>query len=460
MNIDWVKRGVALIAFALGVALPISFFLPIFSGPLILIFSDAVLLGLSAVVAGLVPLTSRAWRLVAWTLVWMALSLAMEVPYLTETISDVRSGADRGTHAMGGSLAEGPPAVVSVVGVANPILAARGYRREVMPDIHMLAIRESMGLPLINVAASIDLPDLLWARGIEPRIGGKTYPQLIVSNVAGSESSRLRLEYHVAPGQVTATYNRRIPLPMREPGVELDGVSSLVLSILYANFWRNALGVNRPVLLQQEVSGFLDIAVGKRSQIPADELDGPTRWLHVEEEQAIHVPPDSTVSEFFESTDTSRVRAEDSNLRLEVCGLRPVGIEFGRSGTRTLLFGLVRRDGSLVSLLHSLSPDDRIFAFHCEPTTRSIVALSQLGTRQKPMLRVSTYDASGTLQSFGMYRLPRMLARDAFIVPGTWVPGSGGQVRFQMMERIRWVNEQHTEVEEQHVYRSLVLRTH
>lgn len=455
-DIHWVRRGIVLIVLALAVALPISFFLPIFSGPLILVLSDAVLVGLSAVIAGLAPIASRALRLAACILVWMTLSLVMELPRLTETIQNALNATNQGTHPIGTVQGQGLPEQVSIVGPANPILSARGYWWQVVPDVHMVAVRESMGQPLINIATSIDLPDMLWARGIETRIGGSTYPRLNVSNVSGSESSRLRLEYLVAPGQVVATYDRKVPLPMREPGLDLDGASSLFLSILYANFWRNTLGLNRPVLLHREVSGFLDTAIGKR--IRSDEMEGPSRMLQIEEEQVVQLPSDRSVSEFFAATDTSRVRSDDGQVRLEACGQRLTSIEFGRAGTRTLLSSLVRSDGSHVALLRSLSPDDRIFAVYCETASQTFVALSQLGTRLKPILRISTYGASGMLQSVEMFRLPRVLELDSFIVPGTWDRHGHGVVRFQMMERIRWVNDQHNLMEAQHAYRSMLMR--
>lgn len=453
---NWLKRGVTLIFLAFAVALPISFFLPFIGILFIVPFSDAVLLGLATLIAGLVPTASRAKRFIALLLLWVALSLALEVPNLPERVSDLIGGTNRGVHSSRSNQIKAPPAVVSIVGAANPILAARGRKWEVEPESNVGGLRQSMGRPLINMATSVDLPDLLWSRGIEPRIGETGFPQLSISNVVSLESSKLKLEYLDAPDQVAATYERRLPLPKIYPGFSMGGTRSLVLSVFYFNLWREVLQVNRPVDLNREIDSFLDIAVGGSNR--GDALRGPTRAIEIEQEQVVQAPEGRSVSEFFEATNTSKFRSDGGDRRWEVCGRFPTPLEFGGPGNSTYLLGLFRADGSLPALLHHVSPDDAIFAFYCEPATQHIVALSQVGSRQKPMLRISSYDSAGLLLAVQTFRLPRLLERDAFIVPGTWERIGANATSFQMMERVRWINASHNEREDQKSYRLLKLR--
>lgn len=457
ININWFRGGIALIFLAFAVALPISFFLPFLGILFYLPFSDAVLLGLAASIAGLVPTASTALRFVALILLWIALSLSLEVPHLTKRVSDLVKGRDQNFQLNKLRQSKVSPAVVSIVGPANPILAARGNKWEVEPEANVAGMRESLGQPLINVAESVDIPDLLWSRGIEPRIGGNSFPQLSISNVFSRESSKLKLEYLDAPNQVVATYERKLPLPEIYPGFWMDGATSLLLSVVYTNFWRGVLKVNRPVELRREINSFLDDAIGPSNR--GDALGGHVRAIEIEQEQVVAAPEGRSVSQFFNATNTIRVRPDGGTWQWRVCGKSPTQLEFGSPGNSTYLLGLTREDGSLPALFHHVSPGDAIFAFYCEPTVQHIIALSRLGSREKPMLRISTYDSSGLLLDVRMFQLPRWLQRDSFIVAGTWERNGAGEISFQMMERIRSVNASHNEVEDQKSYRLLKLRT-
>jgi len=456
MNINWIMRGISLVFLAFLVALPISFFLP-FLGVLFFVpFSDAILLGLAALIAGLMPMTSQVTRFAALILLWIALSLASEVPNLPERVSNLIGGTTRDIHLSIPNQSKVSPAVVSIVGVANPILAARGSKWEVEPELNVGGMRQSMGRPLINMAQSVDIPDLLWRRGIESRIGDKSFPQLSISNEVGLESSKLKLEYLAAPNQVVATYERKLPLPKSYPGFSIDGVNRLLSSILYSNLWREVLQVNRPLNLNREIDSFLDVAVGVSKR--GDALKVPIRTIEIEQEQVVKVPEGRSVTEFFKAENTNRSRPGGGDRQWDVCGKSPTQLEFGGPGTSTYLLGLTRDDGSLPALFHHVSPEDAIFAFYCEPTPRHIIALSRLGSREKPMLRISTYDSTGLLMDVQMFLLPRWLGRDAFIVTGTWERIGVSEISFQMMERIRWVNASHNEEEDQKSYRLLKLR--
>jgi len=455
ININWIKLGTSLIFLAFAVALPISFFVPIFGAIFVFVFSDAVLLGLAAFIAGLVPTPSKVMRFMALLLLWVALSLALEVPHLPERVSDLISGTNRGVHSNRSNQIKFP-AVVAIVGAANPIIAARGRKWEVEPDVHMVGARQSMGRPLINMAESVDLPDMLWRRGIETRIGENSFPRLSINNIVGLETSELKLEYLDAPGQVAVTYERRLPLPMMYPGLAEDGTRSLLLSVLHFNLWREVLHVNRPVNLSREINSFLDTAVGASNR--GDGLGGPGRAMEIEQEQVVQVPDGRTVSQLFEATNTNGFRSDRGDWQWEVCGKSTIQLEFGGPGNSTYLLGLTRGDGSLPTLLRHVSPDDAIFAFYCEPTTQHVVGLSRFGSRQKPMLRISTYDSTGLLQAVQTFLLPRWLGRGATIVPGTWERIGSSEISFQLMERIRWVNVSHNEVEDQKSYRLLKLR--
>jgi len=434
VDVRWLKRGVTLVFLAIAVALPVSFHLPIFGAPFIFLFSDAILLGMAAFIAGLVPTASGATRFMSLILLWIALSLALEVPHLHERMSDLMGGTNRGIHSSRPNQIKIPPAVVSIMGPANPILAARGRKWEVEPDVHMVGVRQSMGRPLINMATSVDLPDLLWSRGIEPRIGERGFPQLSISNVVSLESSRLKLEYLDAPDQVAATYERKLPLPKIYPGFSMGGTRSLILSVFYFNLWREVLQVNRPVDLNREIDSFLDIAVGTSNR--GNALGGPTRAIEIEQEQVVQVPEGQSVSKFFETTNTSYFRSDGGDWRWEVCGKYPTPLEFGGPGNSTYLLGLFRGDSSLPALLHHVSPDDAIFAFYCEPKTHEIIAFSHLGTRTRPVLRVSIFSSDGSLRSIHFFRLSKWQAVGNFIIPGTWTKGSAGSISFQMMGRI------------------------
>jgi hypothetical protein len=438
------------------VALPISFFLPFFGALFFLPFSDAVLLGLAALIAGLVPLASTVTRFIALILLWISLSLAMEAPHLPELVRSVINGPDRGVHLNRPNQSKASPAVISIVGAANPILTARGSKWQVEPELNVAGMRESLGQPLINMATTVDLPDMLWSRGIEPRIGDNSYPRLSVSNVVGLESSKLKLEYLDAPDQVVATYERKLPLPRIYPGLSMDGARSLLSSVLYSNLWREVLQVNRPVDLSREISNFLDITIGTAKRLDAH--GGPTRTIEIEQEQVVQVPEGRSVSQFFEETNANHFRATGGDWQWKVCGQYSSQLEFGGPGTSTYLLGLYQGNGSSPALLHHTSPSDAIFAFYCEPTTQHIIALSRLGSREKPLLRIATYDAAGILQYVQMFLLPRWLGRGSFIVPGTWERTGAGEISFQMMERIRSINASHNEIEDQTSYRLLKLR--
>ena len=456
INTIWIKRGISLVFLAFAVALPISFFLPFFGVLFFLPFSDAVLLGLAALIAGFLPMASTVTRFMTLLLLWVALSLSLEVPTLPQRISDLIGGTNPGIRTNRPNLSKVPQETVSIVGAANPILAARGSKWQVQPELNVGGMRQSMGQPLINMATAVDLPDMLWSRGIEPRIGENSFPRLSISNVVSIESSKLKLEYLDAPDQVVATYERRLPLPKMYPGLSLDGARSLLSSVLYSNLWREVLQVNRPVDLNSEISNFLDIAVGTAKRL--DSLVGPTRAIEIEQEQVVQLPEGRSVSQVFEDTNTNHIRAAGGNWQWKVCGQYSSELEFGGPGTSTNLLGLYRGDGSPPALLHHVSPDDAIFAFYCEPTTQHIIALSRLGSRQKPLLRIATYDSAGILQYVQMFLLPRWLGRGSFIVPGTWERIGMGEISFQLMERIRSVNVSHNEIEDQKSYRLLTLR--
>ncbi len=414
INIGWTMRGMAIIFLAFFVVLPISFFLPLLGVLAVLPFSDAVLIGLAAMIAGLVPLRSRVARIAVLLLFWVGLSLAYELPTIAERVSGLIKGTNPRVQLDRLNQSR-VPAAISIVGVANPIVTAFGFKWEIEPEINLAGMRESMGKPLVNIANSVDIPDLFWSRGIESRIGDVSYPRLSVKNEVGLESSNLKLEYLQAPNQVVATYERKIPLPAPYPGVSIGGVKRLLSSIFYFNVWREIFSINKPIILSREVDRFLDGIVGLSK--PEGKITGPTRSIEIEEEQIVTVPEGRNVSEFFRSTNGTPSGLNSGGERQwEVCGRTVLPLDFGGPGTSTYLLGLTRSDNARPVLLRHISPDDGIFAFYCEQSTQHVIALSRLGSLKKPLLRISRYDSIGTLQSVDLFKLPRWLERDALIV--------------------------------------------
>ncbi len=456
INIGWTMRGIAIIFLAFFVALPISFFLPFLGVLAVLPFSDAVLIGLAAMIAGLVPTRSRVARIAVLLLLWIGLSLAFELPNVAERVSDLIKEKSPQVHL--DRLDRGQvPQAISLVGVANPILAADGFKWEIELEINLAGMRESMGKPLVNIAHSVDIPNLLWSRGIESRIGDEGYPRLSVKNEVDLESSNLKLEYLKAPNQVVATYERKIPLPAPYPGVSIGGLKRLLSSIFYSNLWREVLSVNKPVILSREVDSFLDGIVGASKA--EGKNSGPIRSIEIEQEQIVTAPEGLNISELFRSTNGIPYGFNNAGERQwDVCGRTVVPLEFGGPGTSTYLLGLTRSDNARPALLRHISPDDAIFAFHCEQSTQHVIALSRFGSREKPLLRISRYDSIGTLQSVDLFKLPRWLGRDALIVPGTWERIDQRGISFQMMERIRSINASRNEVEDPKSYRLIKLQ--
>ena len=441
--------------FIVLLALLLLSYLPLIGFLFSLVFSDAVLLGFSAICISIYTKVSNAWKLILTIVLWMVLSINFGIPQLLSGNSRSQNIVSSQVSGSPTQLASAKPTEVAIVGAANPIVTSHGYWWEVEPVIHAAGGRESMGRSLGNVVDGVALPDMLWERGITPRINGNNLPQLSIRNEVSSSSSKLTLEYFDASGKYIASYTRQLPLPPIYPGSMVVGPFALMGSVFYFNFWRNIFDINRPIHLQTEVNNFLDLIFGKDER---DQLKiGPAKQMGIEREVIMSTSGEQYVGDFFDGINTAVKRAPEGRTVETVCDKRVKYLEFGGPGYSSFYWGQIDRLGHPVVLSRS-SPDDAPFAFYCEPISKNLVFLNRLGTKQKPVLRISIVDQSGRLQSIQFFLLPRWLERGSVVVPNSWKTDSNGTVAFQMIEIIRWIENNH-EKEESRRYRLINLQS-
>jgi len=451
LDIKWRTYGALFLGFAFFVALPMMYFVPLFGMPFFFVFPDAVLLGLAALLAWIVPGFSPAWRLLFFFFTWLTLSLAMEIPQLVDRLSPSMRRANEGIRVIVPLPPMMPPAVLNISGPANLILTARGRRWEITPD----GLTKSGGRSLANMVTSFDLADALQQRGIAPQMNGEGFPRLVVRREYNYDATSLSVDYLDKDRRTIASYKRQLPMAPVYPGHVLKPEAKLAASVFYFNFWRAVLGINRPVDIDKEMNQFLGTLFGGGN--PATAIaDTPMRTLAVARDMVNKVPAGSTVTQFFANLDGTAQHTSTGKSRQEVCGLPVFNMEFGEPGDSLYVSGFAR-SRIQATLIHRITPDEHVFSLYCDKPRQRIIAFYKFGTAKKPGLRLSIFDLNGQLQNVSFFRPPQYIGSRTTVLPGSVTVDNAGNIRFTMLQKIWSVSEQHLQIDNQSEYRSWVL---
>ncbi len=457
VELIWVKRGALVLFFSFAILLPASY-IPFLGFLFFPPFSDAVLLGLSACVTGLLPIKYRVIRIAFFIFLWIVLSLFLDIINPSSSLYAILSNKHQGIRIYKNNQQNTvPPLSVSVTGHTNSILTAHGYDLDVRPTINVAGMRDK-GITLIDSAYSVDIPNNLLSRGIIPNIGGSNYPRLTITNTIYKNSSRIQLVYFNAANQISATYDRKVPLPHKYPGLQTSGIKNLVLSVFYFNLWREIFGFIEPIDLNKDLDHFLDITVG--NSLLDRTLMHPSKSFEIVHDEIITPQNLSDISAIFNKYGTTRHRlsnkvGEENLLERIVCGKRLIRLNFGGPSSNTSLNGLVVSESMPPVLLNK----NNFSTVYCDASTQNIIALSPLGTKEKPLINILIYDTSGRLLSTQIFQLPRWLSGGEIIVPDSWKHIGVNGISFQMIDQIRWMNSNHNEEVDNSSYRFFQLDT-
>ncbi|MBL0253166.1 MAG: hypothetical protein IPQ12_11710 [Polaromonas sp.] len=461
------RIGRNLLIFSFLIALPISFVLPFLSLLFILVYADSALVGIACLLASYIPSVTRHVRIGLILIFWILLSLIIEIPRIIENnkFQGIQTGlklfhADKdNTHQ---------PETISIEGISNPIVTAKGYFWEIESNINAGGMRESIGTSLREHAQYLDIPDSLWRRGVTPQINGKNFPKLVIFNENYAHSSHLKLSYFDKTGQLVVTYEKILPLPVyinTNSGVVQGNPFNFILDIFHNNFIRHFFSLNKSVDLNQDFEYFLNAAIGskKLNFIPY----GPAKKLTILDEKIIQVSNNGSVQDLFKNLNTTagietileitqhrlavQNKPEQIIYKQVVCDINLSYFRVGDNYSGSRMKGLEQVKGSFPTFLDHVSNEGSIFTYYCDENAKRIFALSQFGDKNYKFLKLQIFNKEGILQGKFFYLIPRWIQRGAFIKPGTLVFSNENDVAFSLLENIRWVSE-NNEKEDQNRY--------
>lgn len=416
---------VGLIMLAVAAVCLLGSYTPILGPLFILPFADLVLIALALMICAALPVRNAVRGLLVVAL-WIGGSLGVELARLPQHLSGAE-GLLRPQVVVHKSLnlARGQP--VALHGDTNPFLAAAGPVVFVTAETRYGA-RISPGRALINAAATIDLEDLLAARGRELIIGHSLYPRLVVKRTSADGWSRLNIRVEAAPGQLAGEFHRTFPLPRPFPGVAIG--DKLGLSIFHDNMLRRLLGWNTPVYLHHELTRFLDEALGLGTLNTAEGAS-PTLAFRLERESLKPIAASTYLSAVLESLRRG-IKIDREANRIEVCGMVISNMEFGDHGGRTYAAVMAAESGADPVVLGHVTPDNAAFDYYCDEGAGRLLTFIATGSPDRPVLKVSTYSQQGVLLGVQRFGMPFWLHRTSVVTRGSWQRLGESKYRFSV----------------------------
>lgn len=430
-----------------GALLALSY-VPFVGFVFVLLFSDYVLMSVSAISVLSLRIRSKTGRVSVFLIVWFVISVNFGFLRLFDFVT-----ADNDLDVYYHPAHSKPrPAELAISGVANPIVSAQGRWWEAEPELNVAGMRSSWGLPLANATEMVELPAMLSERGIEPRIDGRSFPRFVSEIRHTGFSERFTLQYFDSNAKLVATYSQTL-LPFARLSESSPPPALLAFSVFHWNFWRATLGLTQKTQIRVDVDRFMTAMLGVAPQENA--VHRPARTLALESEQLLELPADQAVHTQLQKANTAIEYFPGATEVKLVCGTRVVDVEMGVHGPFTK--GQVLKSGDTV-LLTSYSPDDAAFAYYCDQASGTVSHFSSVGSTKNPTLKIRRFDTNGKLLSVDMFGLPRWLDRRSVIIPGSMQTGTDGGVLFQLMEPVSWVEDNHEKTDDRH-YRLSVFST-
>lgn len=439
------KAGLVMLAIA--VVCLLGSHLPFVGVLLILPFADLVLVSLALMISAALPVKNTV-RGVLVVVLWVGGSLGIELARLPQHLSGAE-GLLRPKVMVHKSLSLAPGQPVALHGDANPFLVAAGPVPFVTADVQFGA-RVSTGRLLINEASTIDLADLLAARGHELIVGSALYPRLLVRRTSADGWTQLNIRIESAPGDLTGEFHRTFPLPLPFPGVRVG--DKLGLGIFHDNLLRRLLGWNTPVNLYHELSRFLDEGIGVK-RLNGAERASPTIAFRLEGEALKAIPASTYLSTVLDSLRRD-IKIDRQANKIEACGMVISNMEFGDGGGRTYVAVMAAESGAAPVVLSHITPDNAAFDYYCDEGERRLLTFIRTGSRDRPLLKVSTYSQQGQLLGVQHFGMPFWLHRSSVITRGSWRRLSESDYRFSVSSPILLQIAPH-DVEDKTQYRYL-----
>lgn len=431
----WFRRGLRLLGWGL-VCIPASY-IPFFGALFFFPFSDLVLLGLSALVVGVVPLSGQIpltgiqARVIPFLMIWVGLSLVRDFPLIPSLI--VGDGSRSHPEVIVNfRINHQSPGKIAVVGDANPIIAAKGRPSDFEPTINLAGMRETTVHSVANDPTSADILDLLWRRGFSPEVGAQTFPRLSIRKTERTDDFLLEIDVLNAAGKTAGSFKRTLDYAPRYPGIRPELGINLVRGIFYSNLWRELLGRNEKVVLEQEVGTFLD-AVLTVPNVSETRL-GPMKKLAVS--SVLDLPMEPTHGQTPADPAWLRafaLRRSSSLPAREACGIDLEIYRFGHAGNDSEYLGMPKHSAPGYQLLRHTSSVERTREIYCDEANKKILIFSSFEA-EPANLKVAVFSLTGKLEQIHYLQLPFALANSGFVAPNSWHVAPNGTVRLTYLE--------------------------
>lgn len=405
------RRGISLLVLTLAVCLPASQ-IPFVGALFVFPFADLILVAFALILAAPFPVAGKSRMLLIVSL-WVALSLGIELVRIPHIIANDGVLSPHITIDRQTPLSDAGEVILR--GDLNTLLVAGGPVGFVQQDMNIAGMRESAGLVMQEQAATTDIPDLIWLKGIRPIFGREDFPAIEVRQIHNKGWIELTIKVKDGPNSVAAQFTRSASLPRPEGSYpRTSAPMRLLLSVLNDNLIRAVLGLNTPLNLNSEVSSFLDTALDRVDRREAS--IGPRIELH-ETSSKLHSIPLSEYMQHHRETIGSGKEVDSPMNRVQACGMTMQGREFGERGRRTYVEVLDFPELPYPTVLRHISPMYSTFEYYCNAADETLTTFTQIG--EQPTLKLSTYSKRGTLLAVAYYKLPRFLNRFTVVHRGT-----------------------------------------
>jgi hypothetical protein len=392
---------------------------PMFGIGFLWLMSDLLFAGVAFAIAGLLPIRT-AGRVAVALILWIGAAVSLDLERLPQHLSGfggVLAPQVRHHYLVQFDKSQPLPLAGDInpfVHAAGPAGFARAYNIELL---RML---------LVNDVNTVEPVDMVWKSGFTPVIGAAGYPRLTIHRTVEGEWVQLRVAAESAPGRIAAEFRRMFPVAPEYPGVRAGERRRFIASLRHDSILREVLGLNKPVLVQRELSEFLGTVLGTN---PYGVSRGPVRGMQTVADSQVPLPTGASPEKEVQAFRT-RSRADPVSGRLEVCGM-PLDVRrFGTDGYDANVRVLEASADVPPVILFNVRPGNRAFDAHCEPATQRMLTFVPL---EHGVLRVAGYARDGRLVEVHYFEPKFREYSQAAIDAASFQRGPRGELRFALV---------------------------
>jgi hypothetical protein len=278
-----------------------------------------------------------------------------------------------------------------------------------------------------DVTREIDLLDILWRSGLDPKIDNKGFPRIDISKSPHGKGFDLHASITDTNGQIVATYKRTLWPPRIYPGRSGSAFSYLNM-ILSNNIWQLAFGRISVTDPEKEMQNFLRTAIKLPEKNDEKETPGPSRKL-VQLSDSKTFIDDVTKAHYYMNN------LWQSQRKQQFCQPNWAVVQLGAPGWQTRAITISNQEmTSAKSLIESF--EHSYIGFICDQKNNETIIFGiEKAADSISYLRIRTYSDRGILQRNYHLKIPINWPDRGYILkPDSWQVSKDASLSFSIVQ--------------------------